>query len=321
MADTAPQVKVPRAKLYKMISYKGKSGGVKKYTPLTAADQVGKMESDIGNGFKALTAGLNSLGASLNSIALSVESMTTSIKTSVGKQIKNTQTIVKVQKEALLEEKTREKNKVKEEARRRKKAERDEAEDSSEKPGLFKKISESFKENTKKAAGGLFSGLLRLAKFFFGAIVAFGVLDWLTKNPEKIQALAKTLFAFGKLVYKITSFLAGSALDGLIKFLENPISIQGFLGAVQFIVSAAPIFIGMAFLKNPIGTIRAFSWVISTLGKSIMGMFKAGKGLGKLRSFSVISLLRLACHWVLDSVPQPSCRQAEAQQLNLLERE
>ncbi|MFL2865553.1 MAG: hypothetical protein ACJZ8Y_10095 [Pirellulaceae bacterium] len=286
MADTAPQVKVPRAKLYKMISYKGKSGGVKKYTPLTAADQVGKMESDIGNGFKALTAGLNSLGASLNSIALSVESMTTSIKTSVGKQIKNTQTIVKVQKEALLEEKTREKNKVKEEARRRKKAERDEAEDSSEKPGLFKKISESFKENTKKAAGGLFSGLLRLAKFFFGAIVAFGVLDWLTKNPEKIQALAKTLFAFGKLVYKITSFLAGSALDGLIKFLENPISIQGFLGAVQFIVSAAPIFIGMAFLKNPIGTIRAFSWVISTLGKSIMGMFKAGKGLGKLRSFS-----------------------------------
>ena len=60
MADTAPQVKVPRAKLYKMISYKGKSGGVKKYTPLTAADQVGKMESDIGNGFKALTAGLNS---------------------------------------------------------------------------------------------------------------------------------------------------------------------------------------------------------------------------------------------------------------------
>ena len=286
MAESQPQVKVPRAKLYKMISYKGTTGGVKKYTALTAADAVGKMEADIGNGFKALTSGLNSLGASLNSIALNVETMTEQMKLNTQKQIRGTSEVIKVQKEAAKDEVKREKLKRKDEDRRRKKAERDEAEDESTKPGLFKKISESFKENTKKAAGGLFSGLLRLAKFFFGAIVAFGVLDWLTKNPEKIQALAKTLFAFGKLVFKITSFLAGSALDGLIKFLENPISIQGFLGAVQFILSAAPLFIGMAFLKNPIGTIRAFTWVISTLGKSIMGMFKAGKSMGKLRAFS-----------------------------------
>ena len=286
MADTQPQVKVPRAKLYKMISYKGTTGGAKKYTSLSAANAVGQIEADMGNGFTAITKGMNSLGATMNGIALQVEGMTEAMKVQVSKQIQSTDQIVKVQKDATKEETQREKLKVKDEERRRKKEARDESEESAEKGGLFKKIREQFKESTKKAAGGLFSGLARLAKFFLTAIVAFGVLDWLANNPEKIQALAKTLAAFGKAIFKITSFLAGSALDGLVSFLENPISIKGFLGAIQFVLSAAPLFVGMMFLKNPIGTIRAFAWVIGTLGKSVMGMFKAGKMMGKMRAFS-----------------------------------
>ena len=286
MADTKPQVKVPRANLYKMISYKGTTGGAKKYTPLSAAKAIGDLEADMGNGFAAITKGMNSLGSTMNSIALQVEGMTEAMKIQVARQIESANKIIKVQKDATKEETQREKLKVKEEDRRRKKEERDESEENSEKGGLFKKIREQFKESTKKAAGGLFSGLARLAKFFLTAIVAFGVLDWLANNPEKIQALAKTLQAFGKAIFKITSFLAGSALDGLISFLENPISIKGFLGAIQFVLSAAPLFVGMMFLKNPIGTVRAFAWVIGTLGKSVMGMFKAGKMMGKMRAFS-----------------------------------
>ena len=54
MADTQPQVKVPRAKLYKMISYKGTTGGAKKYTSLSAANAVGQIEADMGNGLSLI---------------------------------------------------------------------------------------------------------------------------------------------------------------------------------------------------------------------------------------------------------------------------
>ena len=83
MAEKKPQVRISRAKLYKMVSYKGKEGGAKNYTPLTAASQLPKIESDIGGGFKSLLSGVNSLGATLNSISLAMENMTNILKTNV----------------------------------------------------------------------------------------------------------------------------------------------------------------------------------------------------------------------------------------------
>ena len=74
-------------------------------------------------------------------------------------------------------------------------------------------------------------------------------------------------------------------MDGLIKFLENPVSLKGLIGSLQFLASAAPLFVSLAFLKNPVGTVRAFAWVIGALGKSISGMFKAGKKMDMLRMF------------------------------------
>lgn len=290
MAIDQPQVKIPRAKLYKMISYKG-SSGVRmptgdKMTPLVAAKFVGDMSTDLNSGMKSIISGINSLGATLNSLALVAEGMTYAVKSSVAEQVKGVEKIAKAEEKAKKQEDKRrklEEDRKKKEASRK---QRDKAEDESEKNPLLGKIKETFKEQTKKAFGGLFSGIAMLAKFFMKVFVSFAVLDWLAKNPEKVQKLAKGLYALGKFIFKITEFLTGSALDGLIRFLENPISLKGFFGAVQFVLSAAPIFVGIAFLKNPIGTVKALSWVIMTLGKGILNMKNAAAFADKFRKFS-----------------------------------
>ena len=282
----SPNPKVPKAALYKMVSYKGVSGGDEKHTGLSAAREVGMMKKDFSKGFTTVISGVNSLGASLNSIALGMSDMTASLKTSVSKQIKNANKVVKIQEKALDDDKKREKQKIADEAKRRKLEQRQNQEDNSEKPGLFKLIGKEFKKNTKKSFGSLFSGLVRFSTFLLKAAVGFAALTWLAKNPDAIARLAKTFAAVGKFILNVSSFLAGSAMDGLIKFLENPVSLKGLIGAVQFIASLSPLLVSIAFLGNPIGTIRGVAWVISTLGKSVAGMMKGIKGMGKMRIFS-----------------------------------
>ena len=290
MAETQPQVKVNRVKLYKMISYKGtkNSASQKKYTPLTAAKAVGDMEQDVTSGMKGLLGGLNSLGATLNTIGLAVESIAEQMKTTVATQIKTQSKILSSAKDGLKAEKKRHKDEAKKKKKEKDKEERDKAEDESEKgkSPLFGRIKKEFAEGTKKAFGGLFGGLARMALSLFTFFVGYKILDWMSKNPEKVEAIAKTLAAVGKFIFNVTGFLVGSALDGLIRFLENPVSIQGLFGMVQFIASAAPLFLGFAFLKNPLKTARALAWVIGSLGKGIMNLFKAQKFAKGIRKFS-----------------------------------
>ena len=285
--DNPSSIKVPKATLYKMVSYKGSTGG-KKYTPLQSADEMGKMQGDMGKGFQAVIGGINSLGASINSIALGVQSMTSSLKTSIGKQVKAANTIEKVQKEAIKADDDREREKIKNEQRQKKLEQRNQSEEDGEvggKRGLFKNIGKEFKENTKKSFGGLFTGLVRLSTYFLKIVMGMAALTWIAKNPEAIQRLAKTLATVGKFILNISSFLAGNAFNGLIKFLENPISLKGLFGALQFVAAAVPLFATLAFLKNPRGTVKAFAWVLSTLGKSLAGIMKAGGRMDKLRGF------------------------------------
>ena len=285
--DNPSSIKVPKATLYKMVSYKGSTGG-KKYTPLQSADEMGKMQGDMGKGFQAVIGGINSLGASINSIALGVQSMTSSLKTSIGKQVKAANTIEKVQKEAIKADDDREREKIKNEQRQKKLEQRNQSEEDGEvggKRGLFKNIGKAFKENTKKSFGGLSTGLVRLSTYFLKIVMGMAALTWIAKNPEAIQRLAKTLATVGKFILNISSFLAGNAFNGLIKFLENPISLKGLFGALQFVAAAVPLFATLAFLKNPRGTVKAFAWVLSTLGKSLGGIMKAGGRMDKLRGF------------------------------------
>ena len=84
----APTGKVTKAKLYKMISYKGTTVGGKKFSALTAADEMNNISKDQDAAFKTITSGMNSLGASMNGIALQVEEMAQAMRDRVSARIK-----------------------------------------------------------------------------------------------------------------------------------------------------------------------------------------------------------------------------------------
>jgi hypothetical protein len=287
MANKAPAIKVQKAKLYKMISYRGTGGG-KKFTALSAADELSKITKDQDKAFKSITSGMNSLGASMNGIALQVEAMTQAMKDRVRSKIRGDNLVNKQEDAKEKQEADREKRKTAAERLQEAKKKRAEEEEKSEKKP--KKIQNEKMKEFKEAAKGAFGGFLGAIARFLGGIfklfIGFAALDWVSKNPEKVQKLAEALVAVGKFVYKITSFLVGSALDGLIKFMENPISLQGLLGFGQFLLSAAPIFIGIAFLKAPGATVKSVAWVVTNLVKGILNIGKAVKIGSKLKKFA-----------------------------------
>jgi hypothetical protein len=282
----APSTRVSKPKLYKMISYRGTGGG-KKFTALTAADELGKIVKDQDKAFKKITSGMNSLGASMNGIAIQVEAMTQAMKDRVSAKIRGDNITKKQEVAADKLEETREKKKTAEEKRRELKKKRDEAEDQSEKKE--KKAGSEVVQNFKEAAKGAFGGFLGAIARFLGGIfklfIGFAALDWISKNPDKVQKLVEGLAAIGKFVWKITSFLVGSAFDGLVKFMENPISLKGIIGLGQFLLSAAPIFLGIAFLKNPLATAKTVGWVVTSLIKGVLNIGKAAQAGAKLKKF------------------------------------
>ena len=287
MANKAPAIKVQKAKLYKMISYRGTGGG-KKFTALTAADELSKITKDQDKAFKSITSGMNSLGASMNGIALQVEAMTQAMKDRVSAKIRGDNITKKQEIAADKAEADREKKKTNAERLREAKQKRADDEENSEKKK--KKVEgekmKEFKEAAKSAFGGFFGAIARFLGGIFKLFIAFAALDWISKNPEKVQKLAEGLAAVGKFIWNITSFLVGSSLDGLIKFMENPISLQGLLGFGQFLLSAAPIFLGIAFLKAPGATVKAVTWVVTSLVKGILNIGKAVKIGSKLKKFA-----------------------------------
>ena len=91
--------------MYKMISYKGVTGVQSKYTPITAADRLPKVEKSIGRGLQSIVSGLNSLGSTLNSIAANTQNSLTSWRDNIRTQVKSADKIAK--QEALTDRKDR----------------------------------------------------------------------------------------------------------------------------------------------------------------------------------------------------------------------
>ena len=283
-----PAVKVQKATLYKMISYKGATSGATKYTPLTAAAEMGKFKKSFNAGMGAMTKGMNSLGATLNSISINSQNMLEGWRDSIKSQISDNAALTKKEDKYKRLKLKRETDREKAEEKRRKLLAREETEKNAEgKQPLFKKIKTMFKEGAKAGIGGLFGGLLKLIRWDIPLLLGYKILDWVSKNPDKVQKLAQGFAAIGKFVYNVLAWSAGTALDGITKFLENPISLKGIFGLAQFLIGAAPIFLGFAFLKKPLATLKALKWVIGSLGKGIMNMMKFTKAGQKMRKFSV----------------------------------
>ena len=169
-----PAVKVQKATLYKMISYKGATSGATKYTPLTAAAEMGKFKKSFNAGMGAMTKGMNSLGATLNSISINSQNMLEGWRDSIKSQISDNAALTKKEDKYKRLKLKRETDREKAEEKRRKLLAREETEKNAEgKQPLFKKIKTMFKEGAKAGIGGLFGGLLKLIRWAIPLLLGY----------------------------------------------------------------------------------------------------------------------------------------------------
>jgi len=274
------KAKVNKAVVYKMISYKGKTGA-NNYTPLTAAQRLPKHERSIATGFTTLIAGLNSLGATLNSIAANVQGMLEFWRDAVRTQIKDTKALVKEEKKTDIKEEKREKKKEKQKFDQRKLAEREKDQEALKpKPKKFKS---TLAKPAKKKRRPWWDKLLE----FVGDMVKIAVFKVIADNPETINKLVKIIIAIGTFAAKAIEFLGGLALDGIIDFLENPISLKGFFGIFKFLIGAVPLFLAFKFLKDPGSLVATVGKVMGGILEGLKSMFGMNSKADKLKNFKL----------------------------------
>ena len=282
------KAKVQKAVLYKMISYKGIQDKNNSYTPLTAAARLPKTEKSIQRGMTGVMMGLNALGRTLNSIALNTQFMLESWKDNIRQGIKDNSALLKQEDKTKKLEVTRKKKKdtLTEKRRKLEKREKQEEEDEEKK----KPLGQSVVEGAKKTGKGLFSGFLGLLGDLVGTFIAIPILTWIGKNPDSVKKLMGIFQAIGKFVFNIVSFLGGLSLDGIIDFLENPISLKGLFGVVKFLLGAVPLFAGLVFLKNPDLLLKTAGKVIGGLIGGLKRMFGINSKADKLKQFKLKKL-------------------------------
>ena len=276
--------------MYKMISYKGVTGVQSKYTPITAAARLPKVEKSVGRGLQSIVSGLNSLGSTLNSIAANTQNSLTSWRDNIRTQIKSADKIAK--QEAITDRKDRKRKafKDKQTKKRRLFQLRNSKEEKAEKKkGKKAGFGESAINAAKKAGGGIFAAIFNL----FGALgdlIKFKIFEWISQNPKTVARLGMILGGIGKFILNVYSFLGGMALDGLVDFLENPISLKGFFGAIKLITGIAPIFATMLFLKNPKLILEGAKKVIGGLVGGLRRLFGFQSKDQKFRDFKLKKL-------------------------------
>ena len=288
MAKVSPKVR--KASMYKMISYKGVTGVQSKYTPITAAARLPKVEKSVGRGLQSIVSGLNSLGSTLNSIAANTQNSLTSWRDNIRTQIKSADKIAK--QEALTDRKDRKRKafKDKQTKKRRLFQLRNSKEEKAEKKkGKKAGFGESAINAAKKAGGGIFAAIFNL----FGALgdlIKFKIFEWISQNPKTVARLGMILGGIGKFILNVYSFLGGMALDGLVDFLENPISLKGFFGAIKLITGITPIFASLLFLKNPKLVLEGAKKVIGGLVGGLRRLFGFQSKEQKFRDFKLKKL-------------------------------
>ena len=132
---------------------------------------------------------------------------------------------------------------------------------------------------TKSAGLGFMDYLMKFLK----NLLIFGALDFLSKkeNREKIVAAFKAISSFFKWVGDTVKWW-GEQYNLL--FGEDSDGWTRFKAAAKMIGAGVAVLAGLAFLKNPIGTVKAFASIISTVGKGILnlGKFLGGNALGQM---------------------------------------
>jgi hypothetical protein len=149
----------------------------------------------------------------------------------------------------------------------------------------------------QKAAGGLakavvpsfFEGLAKLGEFFLRAFVVQGVLRWLSdpENGKKLANIVSGLVKIFSWLYKFVTENLFKTVEGLVDMFDGDKNLwERIVGFGNFITGFGSLLLGMAFLKKPAMVIRGFTWVLTTLYKSL---FKTKTKLAKQAGSSSIS--------------------------------
>ena len=284
-----------KARLYKYVtppSFKG--GGI---TVKIGDKVVTSPEAGVVKNIKAI----NSLGATTNSIAILVEDLNTNMKGFFSENLRQQQALLD-QREKHIEDEKKQQKKLLGKAAREKGREQDKkAENLQEKKAVAKKS--VFAERSKKVAAGAFGFLKGLAGLFgrvFKAMLLYSMMEWLEKpeNTKKIRKFLEGIKAIGTWMINTYGFLVNMGLDGLVAFMENPLSFQGVFGIIKFVTALGLIFapaavaklgLGLLFklmgkggsgalIKGVVGFAKMFFGAVTGVIKGLVG-FLRGRGL------------------------------------------
>lgn len=264
-----------QARLYKMITPpKFKGGGI--------TVKVGdKVVTQPAAGFSKSISATNSLGASVNSIAIMVEEMKDSFAQYTFKNMELREEMLKQREDYIKDEKKRIKD-AKRAAIRQAGLVRDRASEKLQE----KKTDKDEDKNTigaAKKALGFFEGIAALLKNLFKTLLIYTVLDWMSK-PENREKLIKIFTAVKGMIeafVKIADFLVTFGLEGLVEFLENPLSFGGLFGLLKFITVLGAIFAPVALAKFGLAAGGAIMKLVTGGGlkKMLMGLFRGIGGM------------------------------------------
>ncbi len=235
-------------------------------------------------GFVKNIKAVNSLGATTNSIAILVEDMSASFKNFYSQTLSLQQGILDQRKDAMIDEKKL----LKDQQRKDKKAEgleQDKKAEAKQEGKGKSKIAEKSKAIAAKTFG-FFQGIAQLFGGIFKSLLLYGVMEWLgdPENTEKIKKFFEAIKSIGKFLIETYGALVSMGLNGLIEFLDNPLSLEGVFGIIKFVTALGLIFapaavaklgLGLFFkLAKSGGLVKGVSGFISTLFKSVTSMFK-----------------------------------------------
>ena len=266
-----------QARLYKMITPpKFKGGGI--------TVKVGdKVVTQPAAGFAKSISATNSLGASVNSIAIMVEEMKDSFAQYTFKNMELREEMLKQREDYIKDEKKRIKD-AKRAAIRQAGLVRDRASEKLQEKKTDKEEDKNTIGAAKKALG-FFEGVAALLKNIFKSLLIYTVLDWMSK-PENRQKLIKIFTAVKGMIeafVKIADFLVTFGLEGLVEFLENPLSFGGLFGLLKFITVLGAIFAPVALAKFGLAAGGAIMKLVTGGGlkKMLTGLFRGIGGMIK----------------------------------------
>jgi len=235
-----------------------------------------KAVTKTGQNFNALRLSVNRIGGTTTGIGKSIESMYELLK--FQNEFLNT-----THNQAIETDKNRVKNKkllksklAKEENKNTQKLRRD----TSAKLAVDRGKKDAGKvEDKKKELKPVKTFLEKIAGFFsaiFGAFLAFGALDYIEKNADKIVKVIRLFVAIGKFAYKITKFGVFAVMDGLTNMFGDHsakgIKENGVKRGLRFVFGFLQLTGGLLVLRYLTGP-----WRILTDIKFIIGAFSAVK--------------------------------------------